>query len=74
MILVIPLLIFTGGGLYGFAITASDKSYGYILVDVFFGWLCGGMVFGTVATALYVVDALRECTVESFTCLLLFKS
>ncbi|KAF2170128.1 hypothetical protein M409DRAFT_64484 [Zasmidium cellare ATCC 36951] len=74
MLLVLPLLIFGAGGLYGFGITASDKSYGYILVDVFFGWLCGGMVFGTVATALYIVDALREYTVEAFTCLLLFKN
>lgn len=74
MVLILPLLVFGAGGLYGFGITASDKSYGYILVDVFFGWLCGGMVFGTVATALYIVDALRETTVEAFTCLLLFKN
>lgn len=33
-----------------------------------------GMVIGAVASALYIVDAHRDISIEAFTCLLLFKN
>jgi MFS family permease len=75
ILLVIPMLLFSATGLYGFGITASNASrYGWLIPDVFFGFVIIGMVMGAVAAALYIVDAHREIAVEAFTCLLIFKN
>ena len=75
ILLVIPMLIFCGIGLYGFGITASDsRRYHWLIPDVFLMFIVVGMVMGAVASALYIVDAHREIAVEAFTCLLVFKN
>jgi MFS family permease len=75
ILLVIPMLLFSATGLYGFGITAANASrYGWLIPDVFFGFVIVGMVMGAVAAALYIVDAHREIAVEAFTCLLIFKN
>lgn len=33
-----------------------------------------GMILGAVASALYIVDAHRDISVEAFTCMLMFKN
>ncbi|KAM0701501.1 hypothetical protein Q7P35_011863 [Cladosporium inversicolor] len=75
LILVIPQLVFGCAGLYGFGITANDTPrYGWFWPDFFFALVVIGMVVGAVASALYIVDAYREITVEAFTCMLVFKN
>ena len=75
ILLVFPMLIFCAIGLYGFGITASDPyKYGWLIPDVFLGFILIGMVMGAVASALYIVDAHREIAIEAFTCLLIFKN
>ncbi|KAL9125824.1 MAG: hypothetical protein Q9217_005032 [Psora testacea] len=75
IILVIPQLMFGCAGLYGFGITASNVTrYGWFWPDFFFALEVLGMVLGAVASALYIVDAHSEITVEAFTCLLIFKN
>ncbi|KAF7502229.1 hypothetical protein GJ744_006427 [Endocarpon pusillum] len=75
ILLVLPMLVFSSVGLYGFGITAADIGrYGWLIPDVFFGFVIVGMVLGAVASALYVVDAHRDIAVEAFTCLLIFKN
>lgn len=75
ILLVLPMLVFSSIGLYGFGITAADIGrYGWLIPDVFFGFVIVGMVMGAVASALYVVDAHRDIAVEAFTCLLIFKN
>ena len=60
IILVIPQLIFGCAGLYGFGITANNVTkYGWFWPDFFFALEVMGMVLGTVASALYIVDAHR---------------
>lgn len=62
MILVIPQLILGCAGLYGFGFTAADAGrYGWFWPDFFFALEVMGMVCGAVASALYIVDAHREC-------------
>lgn len=60
--LVIPMLIAAAVGLYGFGIT-SDRlltgAYSVAVPLVFFAFEVGGMVIGTVASSLYIVDAYR---------------
>lgn len=36
------------------------RRYGYLLPAVFFGFVTAGMVFGAVASSLYIVDAHRK--------------
>ncbi|KAF3481689.1 uncharacterized protein GIQ15_04448 [Arthroderma uncinatum] len=73
--LVLPQLIFSGIGLFGFGFAAGDvPRYGWIIPDVFFMFVLIGMVMGAVASALYIVDAHREIAIEAFTCLLVFKN
>lgn len=63
ILLVIPMLILGGIGLYGFGLTAEDiisGKYQYIVPLVFFGFEVAGMVVGTVASSLYIVDAYRK--------------
>lgn len=60
ILLVIPMFIIGGIGLYGFALTAGDVvsgKYHYIVPLVFFGFEVAGMVIGAVASSLYIVDA-----------------
>jgi MFS family permease len=61
ILLVLPQLIFSGIGLYGFGIIANDISdYGWIQAEVFFMFVVMGMVMGAVSSALYIVDAHRK--------------
>lgn len=60
IVLVLFQLIFSAMGLYGFGITTENVGrFGYVVPDVFFGFVIVGMVMGAVASALYVVDAHR---------------
>ncbi|POR39805.1 MFS-type transporter [Tolypocladium paradoxum] len=77
IVLVIPMLITGGIGLYGFGISAEDiisGKYQYIVPLIFFGFEVAGMVIGTVASSLYIVDAYRNMTVEGFTLMIIFKN
>jgi MFS family permease len=75
MFLVIPLLVLGCAGLYGFGITSADtRRYGWFWPDFFFSLEVAGMVLGAVASALYIVDAHRDITIEGFTCLMVFKN
>ena len=75
ILLVLPMLVFCGIGLYGYGITAQNVTkYGWLIPDVFLAFILIGMVMGAVASALYIVDAHRELAVEAFTCLLIFKN
>ncbi|KAF2740469.1 putative MFS transporter [Polyplosphaeria fusca] len=75
MVLVVPQLVLGCAGLYGFGITSADaKRYGWIWPDFFFAVEVMGMVCGAVASALYIVDAHRDMSIEGFTCLLVFKN
>jgi MFS family permease len=62
ILLVIPMMIIGGIGLYGFALTAPGvvkKEYSYVVPLIFFGFEVAGMVIGAVASSLYIVDAYR---------------
>ncbi|PHH88193.1 hypothetical protein CDD83_7852 [Cordyceps sp. RAO-2017] len=75
--LTLPLLIIGGGGLYGFGLTVEDIAtgkYHYSVPILFFGLQVAGMVIGTVASSLYVVDAYRDKTIEAFTLMIIFKN
>jgi len=75
IVLVIPQLIFGCAGLYGFGITSANiGKYRWFWPDFFFAGEVMGMVLGAVASALYIVDAHRDISVEAFTCLLVFKN
>ena len=75
ILLVLPMLVFSAIGLYGFGITANNPTkYGWLVPDVFLAFILIGMVMGAVASALYIVDAHRQLAVEAFTCLLIFKN
>ncbi|EGD96752.1 MFS transporter [Trichophyton tonsurans CBS 112818] len=73
--LVLPQLVFSGIGLFGFGFASGNVvKYGWVIPDVFFMFVLIGMVMGAVASALYIVDAHREIAIEAFTCLLVFKN
>jgi hypothetical protein len=73
--LVIPTLIASAIGLYGFGFAASNVlHYGYVVVDVFLAFIIGGMVGGTVASAQYILDAHRDISIEAFTDMIIFKN
>ncbi|KAF1815955.1 synaptic vesicle transporter [Eremomyces bilateralis CBS 781.70] len=75
LVLVIPQLILGCAGLYGFGVTANNTwKYGWVLPDFFFGLEVAGMVIGAVASALYIVDAHRNISIEGFTCMMVFKN
>ncbi|KAI9815845.1 MAG: hypothetical protein M1826_001943 [Phylliscum demangeonii] len=75
IVLVIPQLIAGCAGLYGFGITSANIArYGWFWPEFFFALEVMGMVIGAVASALYIVDAHRDISVEAFTCLLIFKN
>jgi hypothetical protein len=67
ILLVLPQLVIGCMGLYGYGITAADVSkYGYVVPDLFFGFVVFGMVMGAVASALYIVDAHRTFPFSPF--------
>tara|TARA_R110002003_G_scaffold97_12_gene7862 strand:- start:49116 stop:50543 length:1428 start_codon:yes stop_codon:yes gene_type:complete len=75
LVLVIPQVVLGGAGIYGFGWTAADAArYGWFWPDFFFALVVMGMVCGAVASALYIVDAHRDMSIEGFTCLLVFKN
>jgi len=75
IILVIPQLIFGCTGLYLFGVTASRLvDYSWVLPVFAFGLQVGGMIMGTVAASLYIVDAHRDIAIEAFTCTIIFKN
>ncbi|KAF2434953.1 putative MFS transporter [Tothia fuscella] len=75
LVLVIPQLILGCAGLYGFGITANNTvKYGWFWPDFFFALEVAGMVVGAVASALYIVDAHRNISIEAFTCMMVFKN
>ncbi|PTB81328.1 hypothetical protein M440DRAFT_1387762 [Trichoderma longibrachiatum ATCC 18648] len=77
ILLVIPMLIVGGIGLFGFAKTAGNVisgEFSYIVPLVFFGFEVAGMVIGAVASSLYIVDAYRDLTIEGFTLMIIFKN
>ena len=62
IILVIPQLILSGMGLFGWGITSDGlhrNEYSYAVPLFFFGCEVAGMVIGAVASSLYIVDAYR---------------
>jgi hypothetical protein len=73
--LVIPTLLFSGIGLYGYGIAASDiDKYGWIVIEVFIACITISMVMGATASAQYLLDAHRDIVVEIFTCLIILKN
>lgn len=75
ILLVIPTLITSTIGLYGFGITAGDVTrYGWIVPEVFLAFIIISMVMGAIASAQYLLDAHREIAVEAFTNLIIFKN
>lgn len=63
IVLVVAQMILGCAGLYGFGITSYNvKRYGWFWPDFFFALEVMGMVLGAVASALYIVDAHRMCT------------
>jgi hypothetical protein len=74
MVLVIPMALFGIGGLFGYGVIAANPAYGWLPLDVFFGFVVGGMTLGAIAAAQYIVDGYRELAIEGLTCLVLFKN
>lgn len=77
ILLVIPMFIIGQIGLYGFGLTAGEViagEYSYHVPLIFFGFEVAGMVIGTVASSLYIVDAYRDLTIEAFTVMIIFKN
>ncbi|KAG9852039.1 serine/threonine kinase 16, partial [Aureobasidium melanogenum] len=73
--LVIPTLVFSGIGLYGFGIAASDiDKHGWITIEIFLACITISMVMGATASAQYLLDAHRDNAIETFTCLIVFKN
>jgi MFS family permease len=73
--LVVPTLLFSGIGLYGFGIAASDiDKHGWIIIEVFLTCITISMVMGATASAQYLLDAHRDIAIETFTCLIIFKN
>lgn len=74
ILLILPMLIFSGIGLFGFALTVEDvaaRTQPIIVPLVFFGFEVAGMVIGAVASSLYIVDAYRTFSstlLESLCC------
>jgi len=75
ILLVIPTLVFSALGLYGFGITANNVyRYGWLVPEVFLAFIIISMVMGAIASAQYLLDAHRDLAVEAFTNLLIFKN
>jgi len=75
ILLVLPTLIFTAIGLYGFGITAANTyKYHWLIPDVFLMFIIASMVMGAIASAQYLLDAYRDIDIEIFTNLIIFKN
>lgn len=75
LLLVIPTLITTAIGLYGFGITSNNTyKYGWLIPDVFLAFVIISMVMGAIASAQYLLDAHRDIDIEIFTNLIVFKN
>ncbi|OAA50110.1 MFS transporter [Beauveria brongniartii RCEF 3172] len=77
ILLIIPMLITSAIGLFGFALTVEDvasQNRSVIVPLVFFGFEVAGMIIGAVASSLYIVDAYRDLAIEGFTLTILFKN
>ncbi|RMZ90129.1 hypothetical protein DV736_g2652, partial [Chaetothyriales sp. CBS 134916] len=77
ILLMVPTLVFSSIGLYGFGITAegvTHSKYHWIVPEVFLAFILIAMVMGAVASAQYLLDAHRDIAVEGFTNLLIFKN
>ncbi|KAJ3484299.1 hypothetical protein NLG97_g7091 [Lecanicillium saksenae] len=77
ILLIIPMLITSAIGLFGFALTVQDvapQKVSVIVPLMFFGFEVAGMIIGAVASSLYIVDAYRDLAVEGFTLTILFKN
>ncbi|RPB28876.1 MFS general substrate transporter [Terfezia boudieri ATCC MYA-4762] len=75
IVLVILQMIFGCLGLFGFGFTTNNLQKYPVGASIFFFAIeVMGMVIGAVASALYIVDAHRNISIEAFTCLLLFKN
>lgn len=75
LVLVIPLALIGISGLFGYGKVASDPgTYGWLPLDVFFGFVVAGMTLGAIVSAQYIVDAHHDISTEAFTCLLIFKN
>ena len=75
ILLAIPTFIFTTIGLYGFGITAANTyKYGWLIPDIFIGFIIASMVMGAIASAQYLLDAHRDIDIEIFTNLIIFKN
>ncbi|KAM0329957.1 hypothetical protein ACHAQA_004125 [Verticillium albo-atrum] len=77
IVLVLPMFIIGGIGLFGFALTAGEiltGKYHYTVPLIFFGFEVAGMVIGAVASSLYIVDAYRDLAIEGFTSMIIFKN
>lgn len=65
ILLIIPMLIASGIGLFGFALTiqqAAGRTMSIYIPLTFFGFESAGMVIGAVGSSLYIVDAYRKMT------------
>ncbi|TQN68696.1 Protein HOL1 [Colletotrichum shisoi] len=77
IVMVLPMFVVGGMGLYGFAITSAglaSREYHYSIPLIFFGLEVAGMVIGAVASSLYIVDAYRDLAIEGFTVMIIFKN
>jgi MFS family permease len=74
MILVIPMILFGIGGLFGYGAIAADPTIGWLPLDVFFGFVVGGMTLGAIVSAQYIIDGYRDLAIEGLTCLVMFKN
>ncbi|KEY70079.1 hypothetical protein S7711_07863 [Stachybotrys chartarum IBT 7711] len=77
ILLVLPMMIIGGIGLYGFGLTAGEVisgHYTFYVPLVFFGFEVASMVIGAVASSLYIVEAYRDLTIEGLTLMIIFKN
>ena len=77
LLLVFPMFIIGGIGLFGFGLTIGNVITGQFVYEVplvFFGFEVAGMVIGAVASSLYIVDAYRDLTIEGLTLMIIFKN
>ena len=73
--LVIPTLVFSAIGLYGFGIASANiEKYGWVVIEIFLACITISMVMGATASAQYLLDAHRDIAIETFTCLIIFKN
>ncbi|KAF4124082.1 Sugar (and other) transporter [Geosmithia morbida] len=77
IVLVGPMFVAGGVGLFGFAVTAGQVlsgRYAYIVPLVFVAFEVAGMVIGAVASSLYIIDANRHLAIEGFTIMVVIKN